>query len=63
MIEYIALVAVFGLIISNILLIRIAFQTKLLEKSEDVFAYTKSQSPSEEAPRKDPTDIVEVPIY
>ena len=62
MIEYIALVAVIGLVISNILLIQMAFKTKLLEKSEDIFEYTAVTEDKKE-PIKNPNEITEVPIY
>ena len=62
MIEYIALLAVLGLVVSNILLIRIAFKTKLLDKAETVFDYTAVTKTRKE-PEVQSKAPIEVPIY
>ena len=62
MIEYIALIAVLGLVVSNILLIRIAFKTKLLDKAETVFDYT-AVTETRKAPEIQSKAPIEVPIY
>lgn len=60
MIEAIAIIAVLGLVASNLALVFIVYRTKLLEKSKDIFEYkaaTKTVTP----PKK--PDPVEVPLY
>lgn len=60
MLEIIAIIAVLGLVASNLALAFIVYRTKLLEKSKDIFEYKEATKTVKPPKQQDPT---EVPLY
>lgn len=60
MTDIIAILAVIGLVVSNLALVFIVYRTKLLEKSKDIFEYKQATTVPTPPKKQDP---IEVPLY